>query len=151
MSLVTLSQLQLHYPKNPSVFYRNRRTTATTHPKCRSRFRVKPLRPTLVEEARPHTLPPVRGAIEDSSDFLRLGSVGLKLWIDQLQLQGQLDQNKRSRAIELRETFTKLGPAFAKISQGLSTRPDLYPPEFLEELSKLHDALPTFLDAEAFT
>ncbi|KAL4577794.1 hypothetical protein LXL04_013908 [Taraxacum kok-saghyz] len=31
---------------------------------------------------------------------------------------------------ELRETFTRLG-------QGLSTRPDLWPPEFLEELSKV--------------
>ncbi|XP_076889908.1 protein ACTIVITY OF BC1 COMPLEX KINASE 3, chloroplastic-like [Bidens hawaiensis] len=77
-----------------------------------------------------------------------LGSFGLKLWID--QLQGQLEQNRRSRAIELRNTFTRLGPTFVKIGQGLSTRPDLCPPEFLEELSELQDALPTFPDAEAF-
>ncbi|KAI3816899.1 hypothetical protein L1987_10684 [Smallanthus sonchifolius] len=77
-----------------------------------------------------------------------LGSFGLKLWVD--QLQGQLDQNRRARAIELRETFTRLGPTFVKIGQGLSTRPDLCPPEFLEELSELQDALPTFPDAEAF-
>ncbi|XP_071685763.1 protein ACTIVITY OF BC1 COMPLEX KINASE 3, chloroplastic-like [Rutidosis leptorrhynchoides] len=77
-----------------------------------------------------------------------LGSFGLKLWID--QLQGQLEQNQRSRAIELRETFTRLGPTFVKIGQGLSTRPDLCPPAFLEELTELQDALPTFPDAEAF-
>lgn len=80
--------------------------------------------------------------------LLGLGSFGVKLWID--QLQGQLEQNRRSRAIELRETFTRLGPTFVKLGQGLSTRPDLCPPEFLEELSELQDALPTFPDAEAF-
>nr|XP_043636456.1 protein ACTIVITY OF BC1 COMPLEX KINASE 3, chloroplastic [Erigeron canadensis] len=77
-----------------------------------------------------------------------LGSFGVKLWLD--QLQGQLEQNRRSRAVELRETFTRLGPTFVKIGQGLSTRPDLCPPEFLEELTELQDALPTFPDAEAF-
>ncbi|KAJ0764001.1 putative ABC-type Cd(2+) transporter [Helianthus annuus] len=77
-----------------------------------------------------------------------LGSFGVKLWVD--QLQGQLEQNRRARAVELRETFTRLGPTFVKIGQGLSTRPDLCPPEFLEELSELQDALPTFPDAEAF-
>lgn len=67
--------------------------------------------------------------------LIGLGSFGLKLWID--QLQGQLVQNRRSRAVELRETFTRLGPTFVKLGQGLSTRPDLCPPEFLEELSEL--------------
>lgn len=64
-----------------------------------------------------------------------LGSFGVKLWID--QLKGELEQNRRSRAVELRETFTRLGPTFVKLGQGLSTRPDLCPPEFLEELSEL--------------
>ncbi|KAE9450335.1 hypothetical protein C3L33_17780, partial [Rhododendron williamsianum] len=36
-------------------------------------------------------------------------------------------------------------------AMGLSTRPDLCPPEYLEELSELQDALPTFPDAEAFS
>ncbi|KAI3517071.1 hypothetical protein L1887_16278 [Cichorium endivia] len=207
MSSVTLSPASTTSPGNPSIFYRNRRATTTTHPKCRSRFRAKPLRAALVEEARPRALPPVRGnnningavaganvssivpSSRDRADDIQaeskalarainatvyspellkfkyasrpfkvlrrtlqilvgLGSFGLKLWID--QLQGQLEQNRRSRAIELRETFTRLGPTFVKIGQGLSTRPDLCPPEFLEELSELQDALPTFPDAEAF-
>ncbi|CAN4093787.1 unnamed protein product [Withania somnifera] len=81
--------------------------------------------------------------------FNGLGSFALKLWLD--RLNGQLDRKMRSRAIELRETFTRLGPTFVKIGQGLSTRPDLCPPEYLEELSELQDALPTFPDAQAFS
>lgn len=77
-----------------------------------------------------------------------LGSFAFKLWLD--QLNGQLNQNKSLRAAELRKIFTGLGPTFVKIGQGLSTRPDLCPPEYLEELSQLQDALPTFPNVEAF-
>ncbi|CAM8975006.1 unnamed protein product [Rhodiola kirilowii] len=77
-----------------------------------------------------------------------IGTFGLKLLID--KRNGQIDRNKRMRAIELRNIFTRLGPTFVKIGQGLSTRPDLCPSEYLEELSELQDSLPTFPDAEAF-
>ncbi|PIN08454.1 putative unusual protein kinase [Handroanthus impetiginosus] len=88
----------------------------------------------------------VRRALEI---FAGLGSLALSLWLD--QVNGQLDQNQRQRAVHLRKTFTRLGPTFVKIGQGLSTRPDLCPPQYLEELSQLQDALPTFPDAEAFS
>ncbi|KAJ9705965.1 hypothetical protein PVL29_003870 [Vitis rotundifolia] len=81
--------------------------------------------------------------------LIGVGSFALKLVLD--QSNGQLDQNKRIRAADLRKICTKLGPTFVKIGQGLSTRPDLCPPEYLEELSQLQDALPTFPDAEAFS
>lgn len=81
--------------------------------------------------------------------FNGLGSFALKVWLD--RLNGEIDRKMRLRAIELRETFTRLGPTFVKIGQGLSTRPDLCPPEYLEELSELQDALPTFPDAQAFS
>ncbi|XP_004506473.1 protein ACTIVITY OF BC1 COMPLEX KINASE 3, chloroplastic-like [Cicer arietinum] len=77
-----------------------------------------------------------------------LGSFGLKLWWE--QRNGVGDKNRRIRAIELRNIFTKLGPTFVKLGQGLSTRPDICPPEYLEELSELQDGLPTFPDDEAF-
>ncbi|PRQ19512.1 putative cadmium-transporting ATPase [Rosa chinensis] len=77
-----------------------------------------------------------------------LGSFGLSLLID--QRKGVIDQNKRRRAVELRQIFTRLGPTFVKLGQGLSTRPDVCPTEYLEELSELQDALPTFPNAEAF-
>ncbi|OIW00960.1 hypothetical protein TanjilG_10038 [Lupinus angustifolius] len=75
-------------------------------------------------------------------------SFGLKLFLD--QRNGVLYQNRRIRAVELRNIFTRLGPTFVKLGQGLSTRPDICPPEFLEELSELQDGLPTFPDEEAF-
>lgn len=59
----------------------------------------------------------------------------MKLLLD--ERRGQLDQMKRRRAAELRGIFTSLGPTFVKIGQGLSTRPDICPPEYLEELSEL--------------
>ncbi|MBA0750285.1 hypothetical protein Gogos_001703 [Gossypium gossypioides] len=78
-----------------------------------------------------------------------MGTFALKLFLD--QKNGTLDQNKRKRAAELRTIFTRLGPTFIKLGQGLSTRPDLCPPEYLEELAQLQDALPTFPDADAFS
>ncbi|KAL2337566.1 hypothetical protein Fmac_012012 [Flemingia macrophylla] len=77
-----------------------------------------------------------------------VGLFGLKLLVD--QRRGVLDQNKRIRAIELRDSFTRLGPTFVKLGQGLSTRPDICPHEYLEELSQLQDGLPTFPDDQAF-
>jgi predicted unusual protein kinase regulating ubiquinone biosynthesis (AarF/ABC1/UbiB family) len=46
--------------------------------------------------------------------------------------------------------LTNLGPAYIKIGQALSTRPDLVPPIFLEELSQLQDQLPPFPNEIAF-
>ncbi|XP_073222231.1 protein ACTIVITY OF BC1 COMPLEX KINASE 3, chloroplastic-like isoform X2 [Cicer arietinum] len=66
-----------------------------------------------------------------------LGSFGLKLFLE--QKNGTLDKNKRARAAELKCIFTQLGPTFVKLGQGLSTRPDLCPPEYLEELSELQE------------
>ncbi|CAI0409919.1 unnamed protein product [Linum tenue] len=80
--------------------------------------------------------------------LIALVSFGLKLWLD--ERNGVFDQNKRVRAAELRQIFTRLGPTFVKLGQGLSTRPDICPPEYLEELSELQDDLPTFPDEEAF-
>ncbi|XP_077211053.1 protein kinase superfamily protein [Tasmannia lanceolata] len=77
-----------------------------------------------------------------------LGTFALQLLVD--ERSGKLNQNKRMRAAELRKVFISLGPTFVKVGQGLSTRPDICPPEYLEELSQLQDALPTFPDEEAF-
>ncbi|KAL3616398.1 Protein ACTIVITY OF BC1 COMPLEX KINASE 3, chloroplastic [Castilleja foliolosa] len=92
---------------------------------------------------------PIRVARRALEIVSGLGSFAISLWLD--QVNGRLDRNQRQRAVQLRETFTRLGPTFVKIGQGLSTRPDLCPPQFIEELSQLQDALPTFPDAEAFS
>ncbi len=54
------------------------------------------------------------------------------------------------RAIQFRELLTKLGPAYIKIGQALSTRPDLVPSVFLEELTQLQDKLPAFPQETAY-
>ena len=46
--------------------------------------------------------------------------------------------------VALRETLEKLGPIFIKLGQALSTRPDIVPPDIMEELSKLRDSVPPF-------
>jgi ubiquinone biosynthesis protein len=44
----------------------------------------------------------------------------------------------------LRMAFEELGPTYIKLGQILSTRPDLIPMEFIQELSKLQDHVPAF-------
>ena len=54
------------------------------------------------------------------------------------------------RAEQLRTIITNLGPTYIKVGQALSTRPDLVPPDFLAELTKLQDQLPPFSNDVAF-
>jgi predicted unusual protein kinase regulating ubiquinone biosynthesis (AarF/ABC1/UbiB family) len=70
-----------------------------------------------------------------------------------LLLDKQFDRdgrNKQKRATELRQILTKLGPTFIKVGQALSTRPDLIRKDFLNELIKLQDRLPSFDNEIAF-
>jgi ubiquinone biosynthesis protein len=58
------------------------------------------------------------------------------------------EDNIRAHARNLREALEELGPTFAKLGQVLSTRPDLLPPEFIEELSTLQDHVPPLTEQE---
>lgn len=51
---------------------------------------------------------------------------------------------RRQQAIWIRESFLDLGPTFIKLGQFFSTRADLFPVEYVEELSKLQDKVPAF-------
>jgi predicted unusual protein kinase regulating ubiquinone biosynthesis (AarF/ABC1/UbiB family) len=56
----------------------------------------------------------------------------------------KLAARRKIQAIWIRESFLELGPTFIKVGQLFSTRADLFPVEYVEELSKLQDRVPAF-------
>ncbi|XP_042496339.1 uncharacterized protein slr1919 isoform X1 [Macadamia integrifolia] len=48
------------------------------------------------------------------------------------------------RAIKFRETLIRLGPFYIKLGQALSTRSDIMPTAYCQELAKLQDQIPPF-------
>lgn len=78
----------------------------------------------------------------------KFGSFALGLWLD--GKRGKKVKAEKKRAIQLRKTLTELGPAFIKVGQALSTRPDVMPTLYLDELTKLQDQLPPFSNQVAY-
>ena len=74
------------------------------------------------------------------------------LWIDSKEWsygKGGITEEKknirrRKQAAWVRENLLELGPTFIKLGQLFSTRADLFPIEYVEELSKLQDKVPAF-------
>jgi ubiquinone biosynthesis protein len=74
------------------------------------------------------------------------------LKIDQyIEVGLQMISKKRAGRVErltrpqrLRMAFEELGPTYIKLGQILSTRPDLIPIDFIQELAKLQDKVPSF-------
>ena len=73
------------------------------------------------------------------------------LWLDAKNwsyLGGYTEEKRaarrKSQAIWIRERILELGPTFIKAGQLFSTRADLFPSEYVEELSKLQDKVPAF-------
>ena len=107
-----------------------------------------PLRYDPEASARKFSRDPVRVVARAAEIAQSLSSFAVDAALD--YRRGTMEVNARKRAEELRGKLTRLGPAFVKVGQALSTRPDLLPTQYLEELSTLQDALPTFEDEEAF-
>src|SRR5687768_15123288 len=49
------------------------------------------------------------------------------------------DDHTENRAVAFRKRLVELGPAYIKLGQVLSTRPDLLPPAYIRELASLQD------------
>jgi ubiquinone biosynthesis protein len=92
---------------------------------------------------------PIRGSLEDREPVeprltargTHIAAVFAKHGLK--ELFGRPDQEgavgRARQAKRLRAALEELGPTFAKLGQVLSTRPDLLPPEFIEELATLQD------------
>ncbi len=74
---------------------------------------------------------------------IAIGRFASALWWDRVRGRNSSTQRLR-RAHWLAETLVNLGPAFIKVGQALSTRPDLLPGEYITALSRLQDAVPPF-------
>ncbi|XP_059460781.1 uncharacterized protein LOC132189941 [Corylus avellana] len=68
----------------------------------------------------------------------------ISLHVFQLSIWQFFVQDIKKRAIKFRETLIHLGPFYIKLGQALSTRPDILPPVYCEELAKLQDQIPPF-------
>jgi predicted unusual protein kinase regulating ubiquinone biosynthesis (AarF/ABC1/UbiB family) len=80
--------------------------------------------------------------------FMPILGLAFNFWSDRQTKQSQ--KRAKQRAVELRQLLTRLGPAFIKIGQALSTRPDIVPPLYMDELAQLQDQLPPFANEQAF-
>jgi len=78
-----------------------------------------------------------------NSDLVK--SAGLEAALDQ---NGEQQAETKGQAEELSKDLEKMGPAFVKVGQLLSTRADLIPPIYLEALSRLQDKCEPFSFAE---
>ena len=72
-------------------------------------------------------------------------------WAERVLTKEAREFEGLSAAERLRLAFEELGPTFIKLAQILSTRPDLLPTDFIEELSKLQDSVAPFPFSEAKT
>ncbi len=67
------------------------------------------------------------------------------------RLTGARPKTPQTQAKQLRLAFEELGPTFIKLGQVLSTRSDMLPPVFIDELAKLQDGAPPIPYAQVKT
>jgi ubiquinone biosynthesis protein len=80
----------------------------------------------------------------------RIGRVMVKSGAREFLTRSRSDDDDAVRvtAQRFRSALDELGPTFAKLGQILSTRPDLLPPPFMEELASLQERVTPLTEAE---
>lgn len=86
-----------------------------------------------------------RRPVVTTARLMQIGSV-FGVWF----VRSFVDGDQEAAASRLRGVLTSLGPAFVKIGQVASSRPDVVPPMYLRELEKLQDRIPPFSNEDAF-
>lgn len=80
----------------------------------------------------------------------RIGRIMVKAGLKELLTQTDPadEEAMRERAGRFRDALEQAGPTFAKLGQILSTRPDLLPPVFIDELASLQERVGHMSEAE---
>jgi predicted unusual protein kinase regulating ubiquinone biosynthesis (AarF/ABC1/UbiB family) len=80
----------------------------------------------------------------------RIGRVIVKTGVREVLTRSRFESEDATRdaAVRVREALDELGPTFAKLGQILSTRPDLIPPAFVDELASLQERVTPLTEAE---
>jgi predicted unusual protein kinase regulating ubiquinone biosynthesis (AarF/ABC1/UbiB family)/nucleotide-binding universal stress UspA family protein len=110
----------------------------------RGRSAPIPVMPAVVEEEGPEAPGHLLGRAT------RIGRVLAKQGFQELFHAAKAGDEEaiRERAQRLRAAMEELGPTFAKMGQILSTRPDLLPQAFVEELATLQDRVTPLTEEE---
>lgn len=86
-----------------------------------------------------------RRVLEVSTEAL---SYGAALLAD--MVAGTSERNMGPRADQAMQSIERLGPAYVKVAQAMSTRVDLLQPAYLIAIQRLQDRVPPFPDAQAY-